>query len=237
MKQSALLALGILLLIAIIPLNYVNAQAEDKGKPWVYPASTSQPVTAPSPHWFTPLSTGTSTVSLILWNHSPNKDVNAPMFVIAIKSGLNDITIDSLKINGITVPVHSFDDSPSNPASFPPGGIFDCPWKEYTVSQNPLTHRADTDGWQGSGDTSGVSIEVTITVNSNPQNVDLFFIAYGTTDEGGYVHTPYSHLTETFYRPPNEVPEVPFGTIIAGTSMIIAFGAYFALNKKKYLTK
>lgn len=197
--------------------------------PWVYPESEPSPTT--TEYWVTALPSGTSTINLVLWNHNNNKEFVNGMFVIAIKSG--SVTIDSVKVNGTEVALDSEGTgTPGHP--FPPGGIFPCAWKQYPVPD--LDEWTSDLGWQGTGDGSGVPVEVTVTVNLSPFTTKLYFLAFGydvqANGNSQPSDTPYSHITTTYPPPDNRIPEVPFGTIIAIGSMLAAFVAYFALRKR-----
>jgi len=92
----------------------------------------------------------------------------------------------------------------STAGSFPPGGIYPCPWKQYDIGIT-LASREYEDGWHGSGDASGIEVVISITVTGDPANVKLYFMAWGYDDhrEGNlhYTDSPYSHITETIPLP------------------------------------
>jgi len=220
-KSIALMIIGLLMVLGVSTVA---------AAPWVYPADETSPTT--TEYYVTGLSAGSNVIDLVLWNHANNKDFVDGMFVIAIKSG--DVTIDSVEVNGTVV---SLDDegtgTPGHP--FPPGGIFPCAWKQYAV---PDLDGWDSDlGWQGAGDDSGVPIQVTLTVNGNPVATTLLFLAFGyDVQANGKLQpsdTPYSHITRTYTRPDNVIPEVPLGSVVAAGSMMIALGAFYGLRKRK----
>lgn len=221
--MKRVIALFTICIVALLGITTVYAA------PWVYPEDEPSPST--TEYWVTPLDSGTNTINLVLWNHNNNKDFVNGMFVIAIKSG--SVTIDSVKVNGTEVALDSEGTgTPGHP--FPPGGIFPCAWKQYPVPD--LDGWASDQGWQGAGDASGVPVEVTVTVNTSPFITKLYFLAFGYDVQatGGLQpsDTPYSHITTTYTPPENRIPEVPFGPIMAGTSMIVALAAYAVLRKR-----
>ena len=227
MKKLLIPITIVCLMLALVPAVFAA--------PWVYPASESDPTG--TSYWTQVLGSGTTTLSLVLWNHDKNDDFRYGNFVIAIKSGLSQVTIDSVKIGGTTLSLDKQDvttpyTTPGHP--FPPGGIFPCPWKQYEVPD--LADWEKSSGWQGSGDDSGVQIDVTITVTGAPQTVKLYFLAWGYYREGSHwqkTDTPYSHITQTVPPVNHSVPEVPLGTVIAGAIMAVGLVAYTGIRKRK----
>lgn len=226
-------AIGIVSLITVIWLvSAVNGwmnDAEPENSPWVYPTTQANPTT--TEYYQTPIAEGPNTIQLVIWNHDQNYDFVNGKFIIAIKTGLSQVTIDSVSLTFGTEDLTGT----THPGDFPPGDIFPCPWKQYDIGTT-LTDWASPDGWQGLGDPSGINLTITMTVTGNPLNVKLYFLAWGYKDAPQglkYTDTPYSHVTETSSRPPNEVPEVPMGPVVATASMIAAFGAYFGIRKRR----
>ncbi len=226
-KLLTLFSVGVLIVLSTV--SSVSAA------PWVYPASEANPTA--TAYWMTPLMPGTNTIRLVLWNHA-NKDnyVNGK-FVIAIKSGLSQVTVDSVKVAGVPLALAVEDltgtTTPGHP--FPPGGIFPSPWKQYNLAG--LTEWASTDGWQGLGDTSGVKVDVQVTVAGAPTNVQLYFLSWGYDQKSNGAlktsDTPYSHMTQTYSMSLHVVPESPLGALTAVVSMLLAFGAYSIIRKRK----
>jgi len=219
-RFSVLLTIGIFVLFGVSTVY---------AAPWVYPQSEPSPST--TEYWVTALPAETSTIELVLWNHNNNKEFVNGMFVIAIKSG--SVTIDSVTVNGTVVALDSEGTgTPGHP--FPPGGIFPCDWKQYPVPD--LDGWASDQGWQGTGDSSGVPVEVTVTVNTSPVTAKLYFLAFGydVQANGGLQpsDTPYSHITTTYPAIDNRIPEIPFGTVMAGASMIASLAAYLVIRKR-----
>jgi hypothetical protein len=211
----------VLMLIGTIMLFGVSTVA---AAPWVYPADEPSPTT--TEYWTVLVTGGTHVIDLVVWNHANNKDFVDGMFVIAIKSG--EATVDSVVVNGTAALLNdSGTGTPGHP--FPPGGIFPCDWEQYPLPD--LDEWVSELGWQGAGDSSGVPVNVTVTVTSTP--VTIYFLAFGyDVQPNGNLQpsdTPYSHITFT-------IPELPVGTILATASMIVAFGAFYALHKRKTST-
>lgn len=206
--------------------------------PWVYPASEVEPTK--TEYWVTPLSEGTNYINLVLWNHANKDSYVKGMFVIAIKSGVNIVTIDSVKIAGTPKEIDTQDLSgattPGHP--FPKGEIFPCPWMQYEVVD--LEGWKSPQGWQGTDDPSGVSVEVQVTVKGNPAQVQLYFLSYGY-DQGKKgdlkaTDTPYSHITQT-YSTPFVVPESSLGALTALAAALLAFALYSQRAKIRKLRK
>jgi hypothetical protein len=205
-----------------------TAHSDSGSVPWVYPSTVTDPTT--TSYHLVLLNAGDNQIALILWDHTNNQDFVNGKFIIAIKSGLEQVTINSITLTFDTQNLTGT----STPGQFPPGGIFPCPWKQYNVGVN-LTQRQDSNGWQGSGDTSGIQITIGITVSGDPAGVKLYFLVWGFTTSHSYTYTdtPYSHITEASRPPEQYVPEVPLGPIMATISMVAAFGAYFGFKKHK----
>ena len=229
--------IAVLLISLTIPI--VHSSLWVYPTPTVYPDYISSPTVEPSPHWYIPLTEGSQTLSLVVWNQCNNRDLEDTRFVIAVTSGLSQLTIVSVKdatptpASPLTLEAEDLTGA-TTPGQFPPGDIFPCPWKQYSVGT--LSQRQSASGWQGSGDLSGRKIEVTITVTGNPDDVNMYFLAFGYKTEGNgnlYVDTPYSHITETISPPDNNVPEVPIGPVAASISMLSAFGAFCVVRKRK----
>jgi hypothetical protein len=201
-----------------------------ENSPWVYPTTEANPTT--TEYYKVLLTGGYNQINLVLWNHDHQYDFVLGKFVIAIKSGVDQITINSINLTFDTADLSGT----SRPDSMPWDGIFPCPWKQYNVGIN-LTERQYNDGWHGAGDPSGIQVTIEITVNTNPANVHLYFVAWGYNkkDDGNldWTKTPYSHITETFPPPPHVIPEVPVGSVMAASSMMVALGAYFGLRKRR----
>jgi hypothetical protein len=224
--------LGLFPVGVLIALSTVSAVS---AAPWVYPASEANPTI--TDYWVTPLTAGTNTIRLVLWNHA-NKDnyVNGN-FVIAIKSGFSQVTFDSVKVAGVPLALDAEDltgaTTPGHP--FPSGGIFPCPWKQYAIAN--LTEWASPDGWQGLGDSSGVTVDVQVTVAGSPTTVQLYFLSWGYDQKSNgnlkESDTPYSQITQTYSVPLFVVPESPLGALTAVGSMLLAFGAYSLVRKRK----
>jgi len=222
--MKKLIALLTITMITLFGVSTVYAA------PWVYPESEPSPST--TEYWMVPLTSGTNTINLVLWNHNNNKEFVKGLFVIAIESG--SVTIDSVKVNGTIVALDSEGTgTPGHP--FPPGGMFPCDWKQYPVPY--LDEWTSDQGWQGAGDGSGVPIEVTVTVNESPVTAKLYFLAFGyDVQPNGSPQksdTPYSHITATYTPPENRIPEIPLGTVTAGASMLVALLAYVAIRKRR----
>lgn len=226
-KLSALFSIGVLIVLVMVPS--VSAV------PWVYPASEVNP--SGTDYWVTLLTAGENVFSLVLWNHA-NKDsyVNGK-FVVAIKSGLSQVSVDSVKVAGVPLALEVEDltgaTTPGHP--FPSGGIFPCPWKQYAIAN--LTEWASPVGWQGLGDASGVNVEVQVTVSGVPASVQLYFLSWGYDQKSNgnlkESDTPYSKITQTYSVPLFVVPESPLGALTAVGSMLLAFGAYSVVRKRK----
>jgi hypothetical protein len=198
-----------------------------ENSPWVYPTTEASPTT--TSYYKTLLTTGPNHITLVLWNHDNNYDFVNGKFVIAIKSGLAQITsssvnlgFDTQDLTGTTSPTGS---------SLPPGGIFPCPWKQYNVGTT-LTDWQSPNGLQGTGDSSGIQVNVDVTAIGDPASVHLYFMAWGYKSNGQYTDSPYSHITDTFSPPNQQVPEVPLGPIIATVSMVAAFGVFYGFKKQ-----
>lgn len=228
MKAKLLISIAALTFIIAL-VSAVNAEEIVVNSPWVYPATEATPTM--TEYYVVPLSAGVNNINLILWNHDHNYDFINGKFIIAIKTGLAQVTIDSINLAFDTQDLTGT----THPGNFPPGSIYPCPWKQYNVN-GTLTEWQNENGWQGQGDPSGMYVNITLTVTGNPLNVLLHFMSWGYKDmpQGpDYTDTPYSHLTSTFYRPPNEVPEIPLGPVMATATMIIGFAAYAGIRKKK----
>ena len=224
--RRILVIIGILVLFGLI----CQAFSEDiiVNSPWVYPA-TETPGTGP---YTVLLDAGFNSINLVLWNHDNNYDFVNGKFVIAIKFGLSQVTINDISLTFDTEDLSGT----TKPGDFPPGSIFPCPWKQYNVGTN-LTDWQSSIGWQGPGDTSGIQVNINITVTGDPVNVKLYFLAWGYKAKSKglqYTDTPYSEITATYPPPPPpRIPEVPMGSVMATGTMIAAFGAYFGLRKRK----
>lgn len=226
----AYIALAVVLALLVINSACAVEPVLEEESPWVYPASEPSPTTT---SYYTVLLTGGyNEIHLILWNHDPNYNFTFGKFVIAIKSGLGDLSIDSINLAFDTEDLSGT----TRPDTMPWGGIFPCPWKQYNAGIN-LTARQYNDGWHGTGDPSGIEVTIGITVNTDPASVHLYFVAWGYNlkNDGSLDRTfsPYSHITETFPPPPPVIPEVPVGSVMAAASMMIAVGAYVGLRKRK----
>jgi len=229
LKRIVVFAALAAFLIALAISSVCAYDAILDNSPWVYPASETSPTT--TSYYKVLLAGGSNEINLVLWNHDPNYNFTFGKFVIAIKSGIGQFTIDSINLAFDTEDLSGT----TRPDSMPWGGIFPCPWKQYNVGIN-LTKRQYNDKWHGTGDPSGIQITIGITVNTDPANVHLYFVAWGYNLKDGNLDrtfSPYSHITETIPPPPHEIPEVPLGSVIAAASMMLGVGAYLGLRKRK----
>ena len=174
-------------------LVYIQATSTtEMGSPWIYPASITDPTT--SQNYTIPLTLGDNNVSLIIWNNSPNWDFIQGKFIIAIKSGLAQVTIKN-----ITVSKDQEDlTGKSTPDNFSIPNIFPCPWMQYNIP-GYLADARSLNGYQGAYDISGTKVEVHVVVTGNPSNVDLYFLAWGyrlAESSLTYTGSPASHITE-----------------------------------------
>jgi hypothetical protein len=198
-----------------------------ENSPWVYPTTEASPTT--TSYYKTLLTPGLNHITLVLWNHDNNYDFVNGKFVIVIKSGLAPITINSISLAFDT---ENLTANAIQPGQLPNGGIFPCPWKQYNVGTT-LTDWQSPNGWQGTSDSSGIQVNVDVTVIGDPASVHLYFMAWGYKSSGQYTDSPYSHITDTFSPPTQQVPEVPLGPIIATVSMIAAFGVFYGFKKQR----
>jgi len=228
LKAKLLISLAALTFIIAL-ISAVNAEEIVVNSPWVYPVTETHPTF--NEYYHVPIAAGVNNINLILWNHDHNYDFINGKFIIAIKYGLSQVTINSINLAFDTQDLTGT----THPGNLPPGGIYPCPWKQYNVN-GTLTKWKSDKGWKGPGDTSGMYVNITLTITGNPLTVKLYFMSWGYKNKPqgpDYTDTPYSHLTTTYYRPHNEVPETPLGPIMATATMIIGFAAYAGIRKKK----
>lgn len=239
MKRILVCTISIFLILLAVNIVRAEETVVVENSPWVYPATISNPTL--TSYYVVPLTSGPNTYNLILWNHHPNYDFAAGKFVIAIKSGFGQVTINSVTINGVSVAVDTTGTTRPGPGPgesdyMPWDGIFPCPWIQYDVG-NTLIKRQNPNGWQGSGDYSGVSVVVDVTVTGSASDVKLYFLSWGydqMAKGNQFVWSPYSHITETSSPPDHVIPEVPLGPVMATASMIAAFGAYFGIRRRNF---
>lgn len=230
MKKLSIIAIAVCVLLATVTV--VSAL------PWVYPYGTSTFTGS----YVVPLTSGSQEINLVLWNHDNTYALQDAEFVIAIPSGLAQVSNLVVTINGVVTASDAQDlTGTTTPDGFPSGTFtptttykFPCPWIEYPAGD--LAKRTSSTGWTDSySDTSGRNVTVTFDVSGNPSTVFMAFVAYGTNTNsaGNVVNSPYTEITTTITPPNNVVPEVPFGPIAAGTSMLAAFGLYYGIRKRK----
>jgi hypothetical protein len=171
--------------------------------PWVYPKTINDPTT--SEYYKVLLASGINNIDIVIWNNHPNWDFINGSFVIAVKSGLTQVSINNINL---TKNAENLTGS-STPGNFSLATIFPCSWLQYTIP-NYLADLRNASGYQGVNDTSGMVVTMQIAVTGDPSNVKLYFLAWGNKlTESGLVYTesPISHITETTHiLPPTPVP-------------------------------
>jgi len=203
-----------MLLIAIILLQVgfvYSAINIDLKNPWIYPATIQDPTT--SENYTVPITSGVNNIDLIMWNNHPNWDFVSGKFVIAIKSGLAQVSINNVSLTKETEDLSGI----STPGNFSLNSIFPCPWIQYNVSRY-LADMRDPKGYQGVADTSGIQVSIQISVIGDPADVKLYFLAWGNkfTEDGlYYTDSPISHITETIPQSPATPTATPTVTPVA----------------------
>jgi len=207
-EEKGLKRIAFLLLIAIImlfnpSLAYSQTVVPDEIKsPWIYPANITDPTT--SENYTIQIVPGENYLNLTIWNNHPNWDLVDGKFIIAIKSGLSQVTINSINMAK---------DQEDLRGEFIPGNfslpdIFPCPWIQYNIT-GYLADLRNPKGYQGINDTSGMWVNINISITGNPNNVKIYFLAWGykltESDPHVYTDSPFSHITETTLTPP--IPE------------------------------
>jgi hypothetical protein len=205
--------------LLLLNMTLVHSQTTDSTNiksPWVYPASIANPTTCQNYTFH--LDSGLNNISLIIWNNHPNWDLVQGEFVIAISSGASQVTINSINLTKDKEDLTGA----STPGNFSLPHIFPCPWIEYTIPKY-LADLRNPNGYQGSGDTSGIIVNLQISIIGNPDNVQIYFVSWGyKLTESGLVYTdsPLTHSTEASFAVTTSIPE--FG-LPAVAIMLLAF--------------
>jgi hypothetical protein len=220
-----------LLIAAIILSNISLAHSQTTNtteikSPWIYPANITDPTT--SENYTTQIVSGENYINLTIWNNHPNWDLVNGKFIIAIKSGLSQVTINSINL------IKDQEDlrGESTPGNFSLPNIFPCPWIQYNIT-GYLADLRNPKGYQGTNDTSGMWVNIHISIIGNPDNVKIYFLAWGyKLTESGLVYTdsPFTHITETT----NSIPIPEFSpTMVAVLLLAMPSVLILFVNRRK----
>lgn len=187
-----------LLIAAIIlsNINFVYSQTTSTTEiksPWIYPANITDPTT--TENYTTQIVTGENNINLTIWNNNPNWDLVNGKFIIAVKSGLSQVTINSINLTKDQEELSG----EAVPGNFSLPNIFPSPWIQYNIT-GYLADLRNPKGYQGFNDTSGMWVNINISITGDVDNVKIYFLSWGyKLTETGLVYTesPFTHITET----------------------------------------
>lgn len=179
--------------------NYVGANPDQ----WV-----SDSIVIPTGDWSEPF---------MIWLGLKQKNSTNTKLVVSINDAANN-SIQSILINGTALT--SWDTSGSHPI-LSPHGVFNAP-DFYGYAEAPLGNL-----YSPPGSPYKVAIKVTIILNGPSALADakIHFDAYGYTEEGALVTSPYSHDL-TFITPEP-------ATLLATLASVAGLGLYAYKRKKK----
>ena len=177
--------------------NYVASDPD----PWI-----SQSIVISSSNWETPFS---------IWLGCAQFESIGTMLVVSINEAAYS-AIDTIKINGVAISTWTH----ATPDQLAPHGVFmSSEFHGYAeIAVGDLYSPPDTPY------AVQISVEITLNGGADISDAKIHFDAYGYTDSGSLMTSPYSHDL-TFH-----VPEA--ATIVAATSLF-AFGIYIYKRKKQ----
>jgi hypothetical protein len=227
LKRKIFFAAFLVFLIMNVALVHSQTDTTNIKSPWVYPASISDPTTIQN--YTLHLDSGQNNISLTVWNNHPNWDFVQGEFVVAIKTGASQVIINSINLTEDKEDLSGA----STPGNFSLPNVFPCPWIEYTIPKY-LADLRNPNGYQGTADTSGMRVNLQLSIIGNPSNVQICFLAWGyKLTESGLVYTdsPLAHSTEASFAAITTVPELGFPTV--AIALVVLSGILITYRFKK----
>jgi len=230
-------SLAVLVLVLAISMTTTTTLADGGGHLWFYsqdPDTLLAPQPLPNPQDYDPNYLGTDpdpwlAESIVV----PSSEWETPFSIwlgcaqfesldTKLVVSINDAAFGVIaKIEVYGVEITSWDTSGNPPGPLAPHGVFNS--AEFYGCAEVLIE----DLHSPPGSPYAVEIEVKITLSGTvPEDAKIHFDAYGKTERGGWIFSPYSH-DFTFV-----IPEI--GTIFLAAASFSALALY-ALKRRKYL--